>query len=342
MVLHKFCAVIARMRSRRKPEPQARAVCSTLNRSLPKAGLLSIVRDGIVGGLNAPLAQVPACHDRRLRFCRRIGPFVCPKRHESAQALLPPEVLAPHRAVYELSLLESRDRSGVKEINGRLVYEFTRDGCAAFALNYRQVMSLQGGEGKGGIIDFRSNTVEDDAGREFSFTSSSELGGQAGTKVGGLAERGRDGKIQVTLQHPEPKTVTLPAAAMFPTQHLRRILAAAREGELSLPVDVFDGGEPGDSASPSLTLIGNVLQPAEIGPDDITHVAGLDKLPRWPVTVSYFDAAATEGDQTPKFTFGAEIYENGIARALKLDYGNFVVTGKLVALERLPPGECKR
>jgi hypothetical protein len=341
IVLQKICVVIARIRSRRKPEPWRLTVCSILNRALPKAGLLSIVRDGLLEGC------MPRW--RRFRLVTTAGCILAagvPLSHvspaASAQSLVPPEILAPHRAVYELSLIESRDRSGVKEIHGRLVYEFARDGCSAFSLNYRQMMSLQGGEGKGGIIDFRSNTVEDDAAREFSFNSSSEVGGQPGTKVGGLAERGRDGRIEVTLQLPEPKTATIPAAAMFPTQHLRRILAAARAGQFSLAADVFDGGEPGDSAGPSLTLIGNVLQPAETSPDAIIHGAGLEKLPRWPVTVSYFESEAVEGDLTPKFTFSAEIYENGIARALRLDYGTFVVTGKLIALERLPPGECKR
>jgi hypothetical protein len=58
-------------------------------------------------------------------------------------------------------------------------------------------------------------------------------------------------------------------------------------------------------------------------------------VPRWPVTISYFsrDKAAQSGEQTPDYTIGFELYDNGISRALKLDYNDFVVTGRLTSLQ---------
>ena len=38
-------------------------------------------------------------------------------------------------------------------------------------------------------------------------------------------------------------------------------------------------------------------------------------------------------EQTPVYAIGFELYENGISRALSLDYNDFVVTGKLSSLE---------
>ncbi len=268
--------------------------------------------------------------------------LACSANALDAAPIIPPDVLAPHRAIYDLSLLESRDRSGVKQASGRLVYEFTRTGCHSFTLNYRQVLSIAGGDdGKGGVIDFRSSTVEDDEAKTFSFTSTSQIAGGQVTKMGGLAERLADGKIHVTIQDPAPREVTLPASVLFPTEHLRRILAAARNDDFSLQADVYDGGEPGDAASPSLTMIGAVRQPGETNPDALSAPAGLDKLPRWPISVSYFDQKpSTGGEQTPKFIFAAEVYENGISRALRLDYGSFVVSGKLVGLEKLSADDC--
>ena len=69
---------------------------------------------------------------------------------------------------------------------------------------------------------------------------------------------------------------------------------------------------------------------------------GLDRLRHWPVSISYFDRAASDSEQTPKFIFGADLFENGIAGALRLDYGNFVVSGKLVGLDVLPAGACTK
>ncbi len=58
-------------------------------------------------------------------------------------------------------------------------------------------------------------------------------------------------------------------------------------------------------------------------------------MPRWPVTISYFEKKKTEdnGEQTPAYAIGFELYENGISRALTLDYNDFIVTGKLSSLE---------
>jgi hypothetical protein len=35
------------------------------------------------------------------------------------------------------------------------------------------------------------------------------------------------------------------------------------------------------------------------------------------------------------------MYENGISRALKLDYGDFVIDGKMTSLEVLPAKGCQ-
>ena len=52
----------------------------------------------------------------------------------------------------------------------------------------------------------------------------------------------------------------------------------------------------------------------------------MKSLTRWPVTVSYYDrdAKPTEGEQTPVYAMSFELFENGVSRALVLDYNDFV------------------
>jgi len=54
-------------------------------------------------------------------------------------------------------------------------------------------------------------------------------------------------------------------------------------------------------------------------------------LTRWPVTVSYYDrdAKANSGEQTPVYAMSFELFENGVSRALVLDYNDFVIAGKV-------------
>jgi hypothetical protein len=73
-------------------------------------------------------------------------------------------------------------------------------------------------------------------------------------------------------------------------------------------------------------------------PDDAAGKAPeLAKLTRWPVTISYFDQENDKqqrgGEQIPGYTIGFELYENGVSRALKLDYTDFTISGEMTSLE---------
>jgi hypothetical protein len=41
------------------------------------------------------------------------------------------------------------------------------------------------------------------------------------------------------------------------------------------------------------------------------------------------DAKAKEGEQTPVYAMSFELYENGVSRALVLDYNDFVISGAM-------------
>mgnify|MGYP002652641128 FL=1 len=83
-------------------------------------------------------------------------------------------------------------------------------------------------------------------------------------------------------------------------------------------------------------MIGKAIAPDATKPDDATAgEATLAGMTRWPVTISYFDRAAKDkdGEQTPVYAITFELYENGVSRALLLDYGDFVLTGEMTSLE---------
>src|SRR5262245_37120283 len=71
--------------------------------------------------------------------------------------------LAPHRAVYELTLGKLRGKASVQNARGRILYDFTGSACEGYTLEFRQVAELDNGEGKISLSDLRSNTWEDGA-----------------------------------------------------------------------------------------------------------------------------------------------------------------------------------
>jgi EipB-like len=258
-----------------------------------------------------------------------------------ATALTPADELASHRAVYELKLAQTRGNAPAMSARGRILYDFSGNACDGYALQFRQVSELDNGEGKVTLSDLRSTTWEDGTAKKFIFKSQNYLNGTLLDSVDGQAERQPD-KVAVTLTKPADGKLDLEAAMVFPTEHMRRIIAAARDGKSILELPIYDGSDKGDKVYNTLTVIGRALAPDERVPTDAAAgKAALAGLKRWPVTVSYFDKAASGGDQAPVYSIKFELYENGISRALVLDYNDFAISGELTSIEVRDTKPCK-
>jgi len=250
--------------------------------------------------------------------------------------------LAPHRAVYDLKLLKSHGKRSVEAVRGRILYDFSGSACEGYALQFRQVSEIDSGEGKVALSDLRAATWEDGDAKSFRFNSENKVNEHVVDTVDGSA--GRDGSgVSVRLSKPKPKDFDLDARIAFPTEHVRRVIEAAEAGKALLELSVFDGSESGDKVFSTLAVIGNAIAPGEKLPDDAAAGnATLAGLKRWPVTISYFEqGGAKTGEQTPAYAIGFELYENGVSRALSLDYGDFVVSGTMSQLDLKDAPACK-
>jgi EipB-like len=248
--------------------------------------------------------------------------------------------LAPHRAVYDLKLGESRGKRSLEAVRGRIVYDFAGSTCEGYALQFRQVTELDTGEGKLALSDLRSTSWEQGAAQSLKFDSQNYLDRKLVDTVDGHADKGPDG-VTVTLAKPKEARLEI-GSAVFPSEHMRRIIAAARAGQTLLELTVYDGSESGDKVYNSLTVIGHKIAPAHAPTDAAAGQAAIAGMDRWPVTISYFDRAKEGGgEQTPVYAISFEAYANGIARALVLDYGDFTVAGDLTSLEMKDVKPCQ-
>ena len=250
-------------------------------------------------------------------------------------------VLVPHRAVYDLKLTRSRGKRSIETVRGRILYDFSGNACEGYALQFRQVSEIDSGEGKVALSDLRATTWEEGDAKSFRFNSQNQVNQRVVDAVTGNAGRDSAG-ISVTLSKPKEKNFNLDAKTAFPTEHMRRIIEAALAGKTLLELPVFDGSESGEKVFSTLTVIGRELAPDEKKPDDAAAGnAALAGLKRWPVTISYFEQSGNSGEQTPVYSIGFELYENGISRALVLDYGDFVVSGIMSQLDMKDAPACK-
>jgi hypothetical protein len=257
-----------------------------------------------------------------------------------ALAAEPQVEFASHRAVYELKLAHSRGNSSTMAARGRILYDFSGNSCDGYALLFRQVSELDNGEGKVTLSDLRSTSWEEGTANRLVFKSQNYLNENLLDTVDGEARRAGE-KVQVSLTKPEERKFEIEPTVAFPTDHMRRIIAAARQEKSILEQPVYDGSEKGDKVFNTLSVIGRAIAPSERVPTDAA--AGkveLAQMKRWPVTVSYFNRDA-KTDQPPVYAIKFELYENGISRALVLDYNDFAISGELTSLDLRESKPCR-
>jgi hypothetical protein len=249
--------------------------------------------------------------------------------------------LVPHRAIYDLRLSQTRGSRGAESVTGRILYDFSGSSCEGYALQFRQVSELNNGEGRGSLSDLRTVTWEDGGAKNYRFQSENLVDQKPVETVDGQAER-RSSGVAVNLTKPGKKTFDANVDVVFPTEHMRRIIAAARAGQTILELPVYDGSENGEKIFSTLTVIGAPIPPDQRVPTDAaagqTALAGMT---RWPVTISYFESDAKDGEQIPVYSVAFELYENGISRALVLDYNDFVLSGDMTQLDIKDAKPCK-
>ncbi len=245
----------------------------------------------------------------------------------------PEIVLANHRAVYDLSLAEGGGTRSVESARGRIVIAFRGDACRGYTMQTRQVTELSSGETGARLSDMRSTTFEGGQGREFRFKTTTLTNNKPAAPVDGTASEQGDA-LTVRLKG-GPKPFTVEGPVLFPSEHMRRLIAAARAGQSTLAVKVFDGSDDGRKVYDTFAVIGHAATgpapAADSTRDKPLREGSLAAMPHWPVRLSYYTEGA--GERTPIYTLGFDLYENGVSGALKLDYGDFAILGDMTALD---------
>lgn len=252
--------------------------------------------------------------------------------------------MAPHRAVYDISLARSTPGSGVSDMTGRMVYELAGSACEGYTQNMRFVTRLTNREGEAQVSDLRTSSWEDASGSRLRFNSSQFRDDQLAETTQGDAGRANvsDG-VRVELTKPDKKKLDLSGDIYFPMQHSIAMLAAAREGRQVFTADLYDGSEQGEKVYQTSAFIGQRADPGKVPlPEDVEGAQRLAALPSWPISISYYEPGAERTDALPSYELSFRFFDNGVSSRLYIDYGDFAILGELKELTFLEPSECRR
>ena len=258
-------------------------------------------------------------------------------------AVSAPPQIANHRAIYEMTLASSSERSGITSVEGRMVLEFAGTSCEGYTLNSRIVTRFGNRDGKVTQTDIRSTSWESGDGKTFRFGTRQYLEDALQEETEGRATRGEGGKAGAgILTKPDEEAFELPADAVFPTEHNFRIMEAAFSGGTTDQTVVFDATD-GKKYYAATTFIGGQKSPGAAKlPDGVEATATLATMRSWPVSISFFDdSQPASGEQTPSHEISFQMFENGVSIDVLLNYGDFSVKGVLSGLEIFETPKCK-
>lgn len=252
-------------------------------------------------------------------------------------------VLAPHRAVYDMTLAESRGGSGVTQVTGRMVYELTGSACEGYTQNMRFVTSMSSQSGSNVLTDLRSWSWEDVGSKRFRFNSSQFRDDKPTEATAGDATRApTGGDVKVELTKPAKKDLSLRSGVYFPIQHSQALIEAARIGKALFRANLFDGSEKGEKVYDTVSFIGRKQGAGgnkKLPP--VKDAERLDLIPAWPVSIGYFEPGSDKKDAVPVYELSFLFFENGVSRKLFIDYGEFAIQGEIKEITFLEPGKCE-
>jgi hypothetical protein len=250
--------------------------------------------------------------------------------------------LAPHRAVYEITLADSRGGSSVTDMSGRMVYELTGSACEGYSQSMRFVTRMSGQDGNSSITDMRTSSWEDAVAKAFRFSSTQYKDTKLEeTTDGDAARTGPEGEVKVEISRPAKKAMSLKRDTYFPVQHSLALIAAARKGQRIFLADLYDGSEKGEKVFSTASFIGMERAPGYNRTlPKVERAERLDTVRSWPVSISYYEEGSERKDAIPAYELAFLYFENGVSRRLYIDYGDFSVRGTLKQLQFLDPKPC--
>jgi hypothetical protein len=267
----------------------------------------------------------------------RLPAFLRPALPRGIAALCAAALLAPlaaaaveiagHRALYTLTLESAR--GDIIGASGTMGFEVI-DACDAWAVRQRLAITVTSRDGTD--IDLTSDytTWESKDGLRMRFRLRQTSDDTVVNDIAGAAMLERaGGPGRATYTQPPDTARDLPAGTMFPTAHTEAILKAAQEGKRFVAIPLFDGTSA-EGAQDSTAAIAGWTAPAQ------NRWAPLSPLSSVRVRIAFFEREG--GNQQPEYEVGMRYWENGVADQLSMDFGDYVLAGRLTELSVPKPG----
>jgi len=242
------------------------------------------------------------------------------------------EHMLPHRAAYRLNLDSVRDNASIVRAEGVMLFEVV-DACDAWASRQRFTLVISDRDGNTIETSSDYSTLEAKDGSSIRFSLTQMTEGAVTSRVAGEATLTPQGGRAV-YSEPANTQEDLPAGTILPMIHTLRALAAARAGQRIFSAPLFDGTSADGAQDTTTVMTGGWTAPQPNPNFPLLATVGSARM-----RIAFFDrnpSGQNGGAGTPDYEVSMRYFENGVADELKMDFGEFVVDGRLGELQPIP------
>lgn len=249
---------------------------------------------------------------------------------QSAQAV----DLASHKAIYDIRMKSTQTGSQVLDVRGKMLFTFKKS-CDGWISNHQFSLDYQYTGTPPLDVESKFTSFEGFNGKLLNFSSSRVTNGEPDQQLRGLATiSGGAGNI-ARFSIPEDLSFPLTGTTLFPAAHTIKLIEAAQKGEKIVNAQVFDGSD--DKGPVEINaVIGKKILPQIDGKLDKALTGGSG----WLMRLAVFPNADDDNQTTSDYEMTMNLLENGIIRDMTVDYHNFSVSQKLIAVEPLKEDKC--
>jgi len=241
--------------------------------------------------------------------------------------------IAPHRALYTMTLGSTSADSGVVGATGAMDYEWGET-CDGWTIEQRYRLKMHYAESRDVDVTSTFVTWESKDGLHYRFNQRETKNGAVDQEIRGEATLEGPGKGGIAIfTKPQPQTLKLAPGVLFPSAHTILLIDKAKAGETFVTRQVFDGATDENAVQVS-AVIGTKVTADPVS----AKLSPLLERPGWHMRLAFFpvDAKAEE----PDYELGMDLLDNGVSRDMVIDYSDYAIRAKLDDIEPLGKPSC--
>jgi hypothetical protein len=253
------------------------------------------------------------------------------------KAVLPQQAaeLVPHKALYDIDLVATHSGSQILNISGKMAYEWKPD-CEGWMTGHKFQLRYDYADAPGMSIASDFSTYESFDGSSFNYTSSRSRDGEIYQTILGHAAMDKGGG-QAVFRQPENLKYDLAKGTLFPMAHTIELIRHATRGDQFYSAQIFDGSDQEGPIEINSFIGREVKLPKELADNPKVDQAMLGGR-AWSVRMAVFPVKNEEEESD--YEMSMNFHDNGVISDMLIEYDDFSVKQRLVALEKIPAESC--